>query len=144
MRRVVSSSFLAAILVALTVVGIATKWYRGRFEVWVHNYGGGIIYEIFWVVLFGALLPKVRAWRIAAWVFVVTCGLEVLQLWRPPVLEAIRSYFVGRALIGNGFDPWDFLYYVIGSVAGWWFLSALSPLRNAERRGRDEDEGSGN
>jgi hypothetical protein len=122
---VVSGLFLAG----LALLGIGTKLYRGRFETWFHNYAGAIVYEIFWVVLFGAILPKVRRWRIAVSVFAATCGLEFLQLYHPPFLEAIRSNFFGRALIGNGFDRWDFAYYVIGSAIGWGICRAMSPQR---------------
>jgi len=119
MNRVSSLFFTALTLIALGLVGVGTKFYHGEFEGWLHNYAGGMIYEIFWIVLFGALFHKVRAWRIALSVFLVTCGLETLQLYHPPLLESIRSTFIGRALIGHGFDPWDFLYYVIGSAIGW-------------------------
>lgn len=123
---------LMYLLAALVLAGVGTKFYRGRFETWFHNYAGGIIYEIFWIVLFGALFSRVSAGRIALSVFVVTCGLEFLQLWRPPFLEILRSNFFGRALLGNGFDRWDFIYYVIGSTLGWALCRRISPRRNVE------------
>jgi hypothetical protein len=121
-----------SLLLALVVVGIGTKFYRGRLETWFHNYAGGVIYEVFWIVLFGALLPRASAWRIALSVFLVTCGLEVLQLWHPPFLELIRSNFFGRALVGDGFDPLDFIYYVVGSVIGWKLCEATVRWRNPD------------
>lgn len=133
MSRIACRLFLASILVALALIGVGTKFYRGRFELWFHNYAGGIVYEVFWIVLFGALLPRARAWRIAISVLVVTCALEVSQLWHPRLLEAIRSNFCGRALIGNGFDPWDFFYYVMGSGIGWAVCAAASPCRTPHR-----------
>jgi hypothetical protein len=119
MKRGEYAVLMVTILVAVALMGVGTKFYRGRFETWFHNYAGGILYEVFWIVLFGALFPGSKLWLIAGSVFVVTCGLEVLQLWRPPFLQAIRSNFLGKALLGNGFDPSDFAYYVIGSVIGW-------------------------
>lgn len=142
MKRVASRLLLIIVLAALCLVGIATKLYRGTLETWFHNYAGGIVYEVFWIVLFGTLFPKGRPWRIAVSVLVATCALEVLQLYHPPVLEAIRSTFLGRALIGNGFDPWDFIYYVLGSAIGWLVCRATTQLRNCcrlsfKRRGGD-------
>jgi len=122
------------ILVAVGLIGIGTKLYRGRFETWFHLYAGGIVYEVFWIVLFGAIFARARPGRIAISVFVVTCALEFLQLYHPPVLEAIRSNFFGRALIGNGFDPWDFLYYVVGCTIGWVLCRATSPWRKPKRK----------
>jgi len=124
-RRATYRLFSASAIIALALVGFGTKAYRGPLETWFHNYAGGIVYEIFWIVLFGALLPQVRPWRIALSVFVVTCGLETMQLWHHPLLESIRSNFFGRALIGDGFDPLDFVYYVAGSVIGWVAWRAL-------------------
>ncbi len=133
MKRVPSSLQTALILTALAAVGVGTKVYHGTFEGWVHNYAGGVIYEVFWIVLFGSVLHKVRAWRITLWVFLVTCALETLQLYHPPFLEAIRSSFVGRGLIGDGFDPYDFPHYVIGSLIGWKFCNFMRILRDKDR-----------
>jgi hypothetical protein len=125
--------FTALILAALGLIGVGTKLYHGRFEAWIHNYAGGVIYEVFWIVLFGAIFHRIKAWRTALFVFLVTCGLETLQLYHPPLLETIRSTFIGRALIGNGFDPWDFLYYVIGSLIGLAAWGLMRSLWNADR-----------
>ncbi|PSQ74615.1 MAG: hypothetical protein BRD36_01890 [Bacteroidetes bacterium QH_7_64_110] len=48
----------------------------------------------------------------------VTCGLEFLQLWRPPTLQTIRQTFLGRVLIGAAFDWWDLVHYGVGAVLG--------------------------
>lgn len=133
MKRVSSIPLTALILTGLGLVGVGTKFYHGRFEGWIHNYAGGVIYEVFWIILFGAVFDRVRAWRIALWVFLATCALETLQLYHPPFLETIRSSFVGRGLIGQGFDPYDFPYYVIGSVIGWGFCEVMRSLWNADR-----------
>jgi hypothetical protein len=50
------------------------------------------------------------------WVLAITCALEVLQLWHPPFLQAIRSTFAGRALIGTTFVWWDFIYYIVAAA----------------------------
>lgn len=133
MRWFASRVFLICILAALALIGVGTKLYHGWLERWFHNYAGAMVYELFWIVLFGALLPQARPWRIALSVFVVTCALEILQLYHPPLLEAIRSDFFGRALIGDGFDRWDFIYYVIGSALGWGTCRLLSPWRKPDR-----------
>lgn len=120
---------MIALLVGLVLVGVGTKFYRGRSERWIHNYAGGIVYEVFWILLLATFFPRLGTGRIALSVFVVTCGLEFLQLWHPRFLELIRSNFMGRALLGNGFDPWDFVYYVIGSTVGWLLCRVMVPGR---------------
>jgi hypothetical protein len=42
--------------------------------------------------------------------------MEFLQLSGHPWLEWLRSFYLGRVFIGAVFDPWDFLYYGIGSA----------------------------
>jgi hypothetical protein len=64
--------------------------------------------------------------KIPLWVFVITCALEVLQLWHPKFLETIRSYFIGAALIGTTFSWWDFPHYAIGCYLGWLWIIWLN------------------
>lgn len=117
-----SSSFkgstlrLLAALAVLLPVGFGTKLYEGPGGFWVHAYAGALCYEIFWIFLLKAVFMRAPIVPMAMGVFLVTSVLEFLQLSRHPGLEWIRSFFLGRALIGDGFDPWDFLYYGIGSV----------------------------
>jgi hypothetical protein len=59
-------------------------------------------------------------------VFTITCVLEIVQLWHPPRLEAIRSTWAGRALVGTTFAWPDFAYYVIGCAIGWLWLHAIA------------------
>ena len=59
---------------------------------------------------------------------VVTCALEVLQLWHPWFLEKVRSTFLGKALIGTTFVWWDFPHYFLGSLIGWVWLKRIFQL----------------
>jgi hypothetical protein len=113
----VRRSLLLALLV-VTPLGFATKLYSGPGAAWVGNYGGGLVYVIFWILVVLAIAPRLPPGRVAVGVLFVTCGLEVLQLWRPPLLEAIRSTYLGRALVGSTFSWWDFPHYVAGCAAG--------------------------
>jgi hypothetical protein len=101
--------------------------------VWVHAYAGAVCYELFWIFLLKALFRTVPVSRLAVAVFLATSLLEVLQLSRHPALEWIRSFFLGRALIGDGFDPWDFLAYGVGSAgAVILYQVAIAPAPAAE------------
>jgi hypothetical protein len=42
--------------------------------------------------------------------------LELLQLWHPPLLEVVRSTFLGHALIGSGFQWSDLPHYAAGAL----------------------------
>jgi hypothetical protein len=116
-------------LFLVTPLGFYTKFYHGPAEGWVHNSLGGFFYVIFWTILFSIPFYRVRPWKIALAVLVTTSLLEVLQLWHPPFLEAIRSTFLGGALLGNSFVWSDFLYYLSGC------LICLALVPNLRRKG---------
>ena len=70
-------------------------------------------------------LPPVAYKLMAITVLVVTCTLAFLQLWHPAFLEAIRSTFLGRTLIGTTFAWWDLPHYAVGCALGTWLGSLL-------------------
>jgi hypothetical protein len=112
-------------LCIIVPIGFASKFYNGPAAGWFNNSLGGVFYEIFWCLVGIFLFPKAKPFWVAFWVFAVTCFLETLQLWHPPVLEAIRSTFIGQTLIGTTFSGWDFFYYLIGCGVGWIWMRRL-------------------
>lgn len=109
-------------LLVIVPVGFATKFYSGPAAHWVNNLLGGLFYDLFWCLFFFCLFPSARPRWIVAPVFLATCVLEILQLWHPPVLEAIRHYFLGRTLLGTTFSWLDFPFYVAGCALGWFWI----------------------
>ena len=122
---------LALVLVVLVPLGIATKFYDGPAHAWVRAHAGGTLYVVFWCLLVLAIRPRFSPWRAACAVLVVTSILECLQLWHAPFLQAIRSSFLGHALIGSKFSWLDFPYYGLGA------LLAVGIARLASRGGHD-------
>ena len=82
------------------------------------GHAGGVLYEVFWVLAVLFVSPGSRPERVALAVFAATSALEILQLWHPAFLEAVRSTFLGHALIGSTFAPADFAYYALGCTLG--------------------------
>ena len=141
MRRITSSTICAirvGVLISLLVVvpgGFLAKLYSGPAQSWFNNYGAGVLYEVFWCLVFLFLWPRKEAiTRIVVGVLLVTCLLEVLQLWHPRILEQVRATFLGRTLIGTTFTWWDFPHYVLGCAIGWLWLRSL--VEACEKRGR--------
>ena len=113
-------------LLVVTPFGFAFKFYSGPGNWWFNDYGAGVLYETFWILLAFIFFPSKRSANvIPIYVFVITCILEFLQLWHPPFLNTIRSSFLGSALIGTTFVWWDFPHYVLGCLAGWIWLRFL-------------------
>lgn len=115
-------------LLIIVPAGFYSKFYQGPAALWVNNSLSGVFYEIFWCLLIFLLLNKARPMRIAFAVLILTCFLEFLQLWHPPFLEYLRSFFIGQTILGTTFAWSDFPYYFLGSGIGWLCLRRLQAL----------------
>ncbi len=105
-------------LAVVTPLGFATKAYAGSGAHWVNAYAGGVLYVLFWILVVVFVRPRISPWAAASLVFTATCLLEALQLLSTPTLAAIRSTFLGHALIGSTFSWWDFPHYLLGAALG--------------------------
>ncbi|MBO3463631.1 DUF2809 domain-containing protein [Aetokthonos hydrillicola Thurmond2011] len=121
-------------LLIVIPIGFLFKYYTGLAHEWFNDHAAAIFYEIFWC-LFGFLFFRSRSTvtQITLWVFIITCILEFLQLWHPPVLEDIRATLIGKWLIGTTFDWWDFPHYALGCVLGWLWLRQLQKVTYAKK-----------
>jgi len=115
---------LISILI-IVPLGIYSKFYSGQAARWVNDSLGGVLYVIFWCLFAFLFLSNTKPWKIAAVVFAITCFLEFLQLWHPPLLEFLRSNFIGRTILGTSFTWSDFPYYLVGGGIGWLWMKSL-------------------
>ena len=123
------------LILLITPVGFYTKFYSGPAASWVNDSLGGVFYEIFWCLLVSLFLVNSRAWVIATSVFMVTCLLEVLQLWHPEFLEIISDsgghlYACKATVEMFGFSMNDFVSQVddIITVGEFYEMSAGSQI----------------
>ncbi len=110
------------LLVSMSLVasiGYVIRFAQTPTFAWLNDALGSIAYEIFWILLIAFLTPRTSLQAIAVGVCLTTCGVEWLQLWHPPFLEAARATLAGRLILGNTFNWLDFPSYVIGSGLGW-------------------------
>ena len=114
--------------IVITPIGFMTKFYEGPGQDWVSDSLGGLFYEVFWCLVFGFIFVKARPFKIALWVFLITCLLEFVQLWHPPFLEFLRGNFIGRTILGSSFNWFDFPYYLVGSGVGYFWLKTVKKL----------------
>jgi len=109
---------LLTLAIVSALVGVGAKLYSGPGAHWSGAYGAGILYVLFWISVVLWIWPGLSPWRVAAGVLAVTCALEALQLWHPPILTLIRATWLGRTLIGTTFSWWDFPHYAAGCALG--------------------------
>ncbi len=135
MRRNQNQTIYIVLSMLIVVpMGFFFKYYTGPGYKWFNDYGGDILYEIFWC-LFGFWFFRSRAAviQIPIWVFVITCIIEFLQLWRLPLLDEIRATFIGKLLLGTTFVWWDFPHYLLGCILGWLWLQQLQKIGYAKK-----------
>ncbi|MFZ4677947.1 MAG: DUF2809 domain-containing protein [Nodosilinea sp.] len=113
-RRVLLWSFGA-----ITLLGTLGKFYPGPGRSWLNNSFGGVPYVILFMALVALIWPRLAQGWVALGVLVATCLLEVLQLWQPAWLQAVRATLPGRLVLGSTFSLSDFWYYLIGAGLGW-------------------------
>ncbi|MEM8641678.1 MAG: DUF2809 domain-containing protein [Cyanobacteria bacterium P01_G01_bin.54] len=113
-------------LALLIPLGLAVRFYPLPPGSWLNDLLGSVAYEIAWCLLAWVIWPRPQAiWQIPLWVFGCTCLIEVLQLWHPAWLVAIRATLPGRLILGNTFVWLDFVHYALGAIAGWLWLQAI-------------------
>lgn len=95
---------------------------------WLHDALGSVAYETFWILLILLVWPQGSIAKAAVAVFVATCALEVLQLWQPPFLQALRATLPGRLVLGNTFSWADFPAYAVGSFVGYGWAMLLRQI----------------
>jgi hypothetical protein len=103
----------------VTPLGFFTKFYSGPGSSWVASQAGGFLYVVFWVFVVLASFPRLSRLSVSVTVVLATCVLEVGQLWHPPLLERLRSTFLGHAVLGATFAWSDFPYYAAGGLAAY-------------------------
>ncbi len=117
-----------ALLISIVFIvpfGYVVRGSQGLGLPWLHDLLGSVAYEIFWILLVAFLYPKASPKWTAIGVCLATCGVEFLQLWQPPFLQAVRSTLLGRLVLGTTFTWLDFISYFVGSFAGWLWLRGL-------------------
>ncbi len=113
-------------IIFLIPLGIFTKYYDGRAAFWVNDHFGDILYEVFWCLVGALFFPQTTTKKIITIVFITTCSLEILQLWQPTFLTILRNTFIGHAILGSNFDPWDFPHYALGGLIAFQGLNKIN------------------
>jgi Protein of unknown function (DUF2809) len=119
--------------IALIPLGYFIRFY-GPGPEWLNDALGSVTYEMFWITLGLGIWPKIRPLHMAAVVGIATSLLEFLQLWHPPVLQALRHTLLGRLILGTTFSWLDFPAYAGGSILGLWWGQVLLPHRSTRQK----------
>jgi prepilin signal peptidase PulO-like enzyme (type II secretory pathway) len=127
-------------IIVVVPLGLATKrCHVGGLE-WIAENVGGALYVVFFCLAAMLVWPRARAGVVALVVLLATCAVELLQLWHPPWLEAIRGTLPGALVLGSTFVWADFPWYFVGAVLGWgWMRLIARGLRDQRHRAEHVD-----
>jgi len=125
-----TASIYALILIPL---GILVKEYNGPGEHIIADKLAGTLYVIFWCLIAFTIFHRVNVKILITSVFVITCSLEFLQQLASPLLDAIRTNYIGRALIGNSFSWSDFIFYLIGAIVSYFALLYIEIKKKSKK-----------
>ena len=112
-------------IILIIPLGYTVRFSHGIAPEWINDCLGSLAYEIFWILFFLFLYPQASLIWTAVGVCLFSCGLEFLQLWQPPWLQALRATLPGRLVLGNTFTWSDFPPYFVGSFLGWLWVRWL-------------------
>jgi hypothetical protein len=107
------------------ITALYTKQYRGEYEVLIHNHIGGILYVFFFTLLFSFLFPHVKWYYAVLIALGFTCILEVIQFFQIPFMVELTQHRVFAYILGQSYDPVDFIYYLIGGIFSVVFLKMV-------------------
>lgn len=111
-----------ALMVLVFITALYTKEYHGEYQQLITAHIGGVLYVLFGSLLFSVVWPSLKAWQAATLAMICTSLLEVVQYFRFPFLVDLTRSRVFLYLLGNSFNPLDFVYYLIGGVIGFGVL----------------------
>lgn len=117
--------YRVALLLSILVIIPLGYFVRFSTNTYWSSTWGAIAYQMLWIALVQLIAPKASLKWTAIGVFVFACAIEVLQLWQPPWLQAIRATLPGRLILGTTFLWDDFPPYLAGCLIGWGWVKCL-------------------
>lgn len=114
-------------LIILIPIGIFTKYYSGPGFSVINNRLGGFFYVTFGIILLGSIfVKKISVFTISLLVLILTIIVEITQLFSHPLLDYIRSFWIGKMVLGNSFSWLDIPWYILGAIVGYYWLKAIT------------------
>lgn len=77
----------------------------------------GDVLVVGWIYLFVSSFIKVQSYKLAHWVLLFACTVEVAQYYKLVEVLGLQDIKAARIIIGSTFDWLDILAYIIGWLA---------------------------
>ena len=126
----------AALLLAVILLGLASRAYSPPLPAAVKEYAGDALWALAVYLAAALLFPRLSAGWVAVAAGLFSLAVELGQLYHAPWIDKIRQMRIGGLVLGHGFLWSDLACYGVGISVG--FLSDRSRARRRRpgRRGR--------
>ena len=105
------------LLIVTVVVGLAVHLYGSGLPAGTRDILGDALWAAMIVWLVSLVASRAAVWQRAATALAICCAVELSQLIKHPVLEAIRSSTLGHLVLGSDFFFRDLVAYSGGIAA---------------------------
>jgi hypothetical protein len=108
----------AALIVAVVLLGLASRAYSPPLPPAVKDYAGDALWALAAYLTIAFLFPRLPVRGVAAAAGLFSLAVEVSQLYHAPWIESVRRTRVGGLLLGHGFLWSDLVCYGVGIGVG--------------------------
>lgn len=105
---------------AAAVIGMGLFWRSGILPLssFASKYGGDALWALMVFLGFGFVFKRASTLQIAVWSICFAWGIELLQLYHAPWIDALRAHRLGHLVLGSAFNAPDLVAYTIGVAVG--------------------------
>lgn len=113
-----SRAVYAALLVATVLLGLGSRRYGDALPPFVARYVGDALWATMVMWLHALAWPRATTARLALGALAIAYAVELSQLYRAPLIDAMRASRVGALVLGQGFLWSDLVCYAAGVAIG--------------------------
>lgn len=113
MQRRIIYFFLFAFCLWLALF---TRSHANLFWSFIAIYGGDTLWASGFFFIAIVIFPKISLWKLGIAVYLLGVVDELSQLWSTPLLNQIRSTYIGKLMLGQGFLWSDLICYAVGTL----------------------------
>jgi hypothetical protein len=117
------------LLPAVFITALFAREYKGEYQMIINNHVGGMFYVMFMSIAFSYLFRKMRCWHAVLSGLGIISVLEILQWFGFPFIISLTQNQVLGYLLGNSYNPVDFVFYGLGAGMSWFVLWLLQDSR---------------
>jgi glycopeptide antibiotics resistance protein len=114
----------------VVVLGLASRRHSAMLPSFLAQYAGDTLWAVMVFIGIGLMATKSSSIRVAIAALVVSCAVELSQLYHASWIDSVRDTLIGGLVLGYGFLWSDIACYTAGVALG---VAVEMSLRKAAR-----------